>query len=91
MWNLKYDTKELFYEIENRFVVAKDTGRGTEWECGMNIYAGSSMKRPWVLSPTALMCLQRPLALSQIIGRRVSISLSERGREGSVRAYWGWE
>ena len=57
----------------------------------LNIYAGSSMKRPWVLSPTALMCLQRPLALSQIIGRRISISLSERGREGSVRAYWGWE
>ena len=36
MWNLKYDTKELFYEIENRFVVAKDTGRGTEWECGIS-------------------------------------------------------
>ena len=41
-----------------------------------------------MLSPTALMCLHRPLVLSQIIGRRVSISLSERGREGPVRAYW---
>ena len=57
----------------------------------LNIYAGSSMKRPWVFSPAALTCLHRPLVLSQIIGRLVSISLSERGREGPVRAYRGWE
>lgn len=35
MWHLKHDTNELFYEIENRFGVAKDTGRGTEWSAGL--------------------------------------------------------
>ena len=40
MWNLKYDTNELIYEIErlieaeNRFVVAKGegSGEGMDWE-----------------------------------------------------------
>ena len=26
MWNLKYDTNELFYETENRLVIAKGQG-----------------------------------------------------------------
>ena len=40
MWNLKYDTNELIYEInritdiENRLVVA--SGEGLEWEVGVS-------------------------------------------------------
>ena len=44
MWNLKYDTNELIYEIErfidaeNRFVVAKGegSGKGMDWESGIS-------------------------------------------------------
>ena len=38
MWNLKYNTNELIYEIENGLVVAEEVaaGRGMESGCGIS-------------------------------------------------------